>query len=136
MNPHMYIFPGASIVEIKFRALVTLNDQNGQIKNFIDYLADVQGGYDNGKWDPTLSASQHGAATLNLIMPSGGVVDPGIVKYATSNGVQVIVSFTEQAASNEERMRVGKGRNLTMTQGIEVKSFFSSSSVLVDWDKR
>jgi hypothetical protein len=135
-----YSFPKGAFVDAKFRIYVPFDDQ---IERMINELSSQVGGYEidsryGMRWRSDIKATDFGAATLILITPVNGVLDPEIVKYAKQMRVKVIQEFTEFDSANPNRMRVsGWGIELNGSGlPVEMSKYFSSSSVLINWNVR
>lgn len=110
-HPDRYVFPNASFQEIKFKSTVFFEDtwNKEQLKKMINVLAEMKGGFKNGKYDANLKAVDFGAASLTLITPTNTLIDIDLIKYATDHKVKLLQRVVEQKISNEKVIRVRKG---------------------------
>lgn len=139
---HRIIFPNASFIDAKFKSGVNFVDDHNpsQVRDMIDVLSNMKGGYIDGKWDPNIKASDYGSASLTLITPANTIIDPKLIEYATSRNVAIYQRTTEQDEENGNRVRVAPNAvplNLTpSTEGIPMLLKTPGQSVDVNWEKK
>ena len=115
-------FPNATFQEVKMKSEVTLSDPNnpGQITAMLQTLSKMKGGYDNGKWNPALKASDYGAATLVFITPANAVIGNDILELAKELKVNIYQRKVEVDTEDKERIRVGPGAQVLQNSGAGV----------------
>jgi len=111
IETQMTYFPQGSFLEVKFKSSVSLKDPNnpGQIKGMIDVLSNMKGGYEDGKFNPNIKASDYGAAKLTLVTPSNATIAADLIDYATSKHVKLYQRVTQQDTEDSSRIRVAPG---------------------------
>lgn len=106
-----YKFNNASFIDAKFKAEVGSSDDWNplQMRNMVDALASMKGGYKNNEWDPELKPTDYGAASITIISPANTTVDQDFLDYASKNNVVIFQRFVETDDKNPNSIRVGAG---------------------------
>jgi len=137
----VFTFPNSSFADVKMKSRISLIDPNNpdQMKGFIDVLSNIKGGYVNGKYDPSLKASDFGAAALTLITPTGASIGQDLLDYATSKNVVLLQRTVQQDTEDPSRIRVAPNvipLNSVQNEGVPFVPRVPGQSVEVDWQKR
>ncbi|MBN9482151.1 MAG: hypothetical protein BGO70_16400 [Bacteroidetes bacterium 43-93] len=135
-----YEFKNASFIDAKFKSTVGSSDDwnPDQMRNMVDALANMRGGFKNGKWDASLKATDFGAASITIVSPSNTEIDPGFLDYATSKNVVIYQRTVQQDEDNPNRIRVGAGGsqiNGAVKSGVSLPKAPGQSTV-VDYNVR